>query len=76
MIVYYWFEQKNRRVAWDLAAKFWLLVDGIRTGRTGGALVRLTTLIERNETDDAAEARLKSVLDALQQPLARFIPKG
>ena len=34
MMVYYWFEQKGRRIAWDFAAKFWLVVDGIRTGRT------------------------------------------
>ena len=42
MMVYYWFEQKGRRVAWDIAAKFYLMVDGITTGRTDGGLVRLT----------------------------------
>ena len=45
MMVYYWFQQRERRIAWDMAAKFWLMVDGIRTGRTDGALVRLTTPI-------------------------------
>jgi len=76
MMVYYWFEQKNRRIAWDFAAKFWLMVDGIRTGRTDGALVRLTTLITTGESDAAAEARLKDVLNQLLVPLPRFIPEG
>jgi exosortase D (VPLPA-CTERM-specific) len=75
MMVYYWFQQGERRVAWDFAAKFFLLVDGITTGSTDGALVRLTTLIERDEDDAAAEARLQSVLDALMDPLPRFIPE-
>lgn len=74
MMVYYWFQQKDRRIAWDFAAKFWLMVDGIRTGRTDGALVRLTTLIGPDETDAAAEARLREALAPLMEPLPRFIP--
>jgi EpsI family protein len=75
MMVYYWFQQNERRVAWDMAAKFWLLVDGIRTGSTDGATVRLTTLIRSDETDAQAEARLQSVLTELMDPLPRFIPE-
>lgn len=74
MMVYYWFEQKGRKVAWDMAAKFWLLADGVRTGRTDGALVRLTTAILPNETDADADARLKSVLTEVTDVLPRFIP--
>lgn len=74
MMVYYWFDQKGRKVAWDLAAKLWLVVDGVRTGRTDGGLVRLTTLIETDESDAEAEARLMEVVGALQDPLPRFIP--
>ena len=76
MMVYYWFQQKNRRVAWDFAAKYWLMMDGIRTGRTDGALVRLTTLIQPDESDAQAETRLQEMLDALQRPLPRFIPSA
>jgi exosortase D (VPLPA-CTERM-specific) len=74
MMVYYWFEQKGRRIAWDFAAKVQLMVDGIRTGRTDGALVRLTTVIGADESDAAAEARLQDVLDDLQDTLPRFLP--
>jgi len=76
MMVYYWFQQKERRIAWDFAAKYWLMVDGIMTGRTDGAIVRLTTLIGPRESEDAAEARLMEVLQEIQRPLPRFIPEG
>ncbi|MEL7460057.1 MAG: VPLPA-CTERM-specific exosortase XrtD [Pseudomonadota bacterium] len=76
MMVYYWFEQKGRRIAWDFAAKFWLLADGVQTGRTDGALVRLTTQIAPNETDAQAEERLKSMLNEVVEPLPQFIPVG
>ena len=74
MMVYYWFEQRGRRVALDLAAKLWLMIDGITTRRTDGAMLRLTTTIRPNESDEAAEARLLEVLEAMQGPLPRFIP--
>jgi exosortase D (VPLPA-CTERM-specific) len=75
MMVYYWFEQRGRKVAWDFAAKFYLLVDGITTGRTDGGLVRLTTLIRPDESDAEAEARLNDVLTQVIQPLPRFVPQ-
>ena len=74
MMVYYWFDQKGRKIAWDMAAKYWLLVDGVRTGRTDGALVRLTTPILRNEPEAAAEARLMAMMRDLSGSLPRFIP--
>ncbi|MEM9433520.1 MAG: VPLPA-CTERM-specific exosortase XrtD [Pseudomonadota bacterium] len=74
MMVFYWFEQKGRRVAWDMAAKMWLMVDGVKTGRTDGGLVRLTTLIRSGEDDAAAEARLTDVLIGLQPQIQRFMP--
>lgn len=76
MMVFYWFDQKGRKIAWDMAAKYHLLADGIRTGRTDGALVRLTTLIDPDESDAEADARLMDVLNAVIGPLPRFIPAG
>lgn len=74
MMVYYWFDQKGRKIAWDMEAKFFLMVDGIRTGRTDGALVRLTTPILRGETDADAEARLDNIMSEVVDTLPRFIP--
>jgi EpsI family protein len=76
MMVYYWFDQHGRKVAWDMAAKFYLLVDGITSGQTDGAIVRLTTLIAPDESDAEAEARLLDVLSEIMEPLPRFLPGG
>jgi exosortase D (VPLPA-CTERM-specific) len=74
MMVYYWFKQNDRQLAWDIAAKFWLTVDTIRSGRADGGIIRLTTLIGADETEAQAEARLKEVLIEIQTPLPRFMP--
>jgi exosortase D (VPLPA-CTERM-specific) len=74
MMVYYWFQQGERRLAWDFAAKFYLMIDGITTGSTDGALIRLTTFIDEEGGEVAAEARLQGMLAELQDPLPRFIP--
>ncbi|WP_425093878.1 VPLPA-CTERM-specific exosortase XrtD [Tropicimonas sp. S265A] len=75
LMVLYWFQQRERRIAWDIAAKFWLMVDGIRTGRTDGGLIRLTTPILEEETDAQAEARLFDMLSELRHDLPRFMPE-
>jgi exosortase D (VPLPA-CTERM-specific) len=74
MMVYYWFDQKGRKIAWDMEAKYWLMMDGITTGRTDGALVRLTTRILPDEPDAAADARLTDMLREVVKPLPRFVP--
>jgi exosortase D (VPLPA-CTERM-specific) len=76
MMVYYWFEQKGRKVAWDFAAKLYLVVDGVSTGRKDGAIVRLTTVIGVDETDEDAAARLNDMLEQVVPVLPRFIPGG
>ncbi|MEP4199314.1 MAG: VPLPA-CTERM-specific exosortase XrtD [Aliishimia sp.] len=75
MIGYYWFEQQGRHIAWDMEAKFWLLVNGISQGRTDGAMVRLLTPIGRDETEEQAEERLKSVFLESLDVLPRFVPE-
>lgn len=74
MMVYYWFEQQGRHVAWDIAAKMYLMIDGIRSGRTDGGLVRLTTPILPSETDEDAEARLQEMTVNVLGDINRFIP--
>ncbi|WP_096788091.1 VPLPA-CTERM-specific exosortase XrtD [Rhodobacter sp. CZR27] len=75
MMVYYWFEQHGRHVAWDFEAKFWLLWDGLTIGRTDGALVRILTPIGRDESEAEAEARLQEVFLATNRVLTRFVPE-
>lgn len=72
-LVYYWFDQSGRRLASDYAAKFYLTVDALRTGRTDGALVRFITPISDSDTVDDAEARLQSMIGAALPALPDFI---
>jgi exosortase D (VPLPA-CTERM-specific) len=74
MMVYYWFEQHGRHVAWDMKAKLLLLWDGFTIRRTDGALVRLTTPILRGESDAEAEARLREMFLNTIEVLPRFVP--
>ncbi|RWR08142.1 VPLPA-CTERM-specific exosortase XrtD [Paenirhodobacter populi] len=74
MLVYYWFEQHGRHVAWDFEAKFLLLWDGFTIQRTDGALVRLTTMIAPGESDAVAEARLQDMFLQTISVLPEFVP--
>ena len=72
-MVYYFFDQRGRRTGSDYAAKAHLMLDGLRAGRTDGALIRLTTVIGATETEAAAEARLREVLSAVMPRMPDFI---
>lgn len=74
MIAYYWFEQHGRHVAWDFAAKMYLLIDGFTIGRTDGALMRLITPIGQHETETQAEKRLKEMFLLTVDQMPRFVP--
>ena len=54
----------------------YLMVDGINTGRTDGALVRLITPIRPDETEADAAARLDDMTRGLLPVLPRFIPEA
>jgi exosortase D (VPLPA-CTERM-specific) len=56
LLMYYWFQQRERRSASEFAMKYYLLVDSLTKNRKDGALVRLYTSV--------AAAGLKGVADA------------
>ncbi|MEM9010049.1 MAG: VPLPA-CTERM-specific exosortase XrtD [Pseudomonadota bacterium] len=73
-LVYFWFEQRGRRLTSDYAAKAYTVWDALTIGRTDGALVRLITPIGSEESEAAAEARLGSFLAPMLARLPRFVP--
>lgn len=74
-LLYYWFEQRGKRMTNDFAAKASVVVDSIRIGRTDGALIRFATLIDPNETEAEAEARLMEVIEAALFVFPFFVPE-
>jgi exosortase D (VPLPA-CTERM-specific) len=73
-LVYYWFEQRNKRMINDFRAKLSVVYDGLTLGRTDGALVRYVTPISEDETEAEAEARLVGFIRESLPPLPRFVP--
>ena len=74
-LVYYWFDQRGRRMTNDCAAKATVIYDSLTRGRTDGAMVRFTTPIHNNETEAAADARLQVFMAEALQRLPTFIPE-
>jgi exosortase D (VPLPA-CTERM-specific) len=73
-LVYYWFSQRGRTLTSELAVKWYILQDGIRTGRTDGALLRLVTPVPPNEDIARAEQRLGEFLAAVEPQLRGHMP--
>ena len=74
-LVYYWFEQRGRRMTNDYAAKVTVVYDSLTMGRTDGAMVRFVTPILEGESEDQADARMQSLMAEVLQRLPRFVPE-
>lgn len=73
-LVYYWFEQRGKRMVNDFRAKMSVIQDGFTMGRTDGALVRFVTPILPGETEADADARLQRFMEPSLNRLPRFVP--
>jgi exosortase D (VPLPA-CTERM-specific) len=71
-LVYFWFEQRGRRMTSDYAVKTLTVWDSLIRGRTDGGLVRLITPM-RGDGDDA-DARLRRFMEIGLTELPRFMP--
>jgi len=74
-LVYYWFEQRGRRMTNDFAAKLTVVYDSFTIGRTDGALVRFVTPIGADESEADADARIQRLMAEVLPGLPRFIPE-
>lgn len=61
-VMYYWFEGRGRNITSQIAAKWYLMIDSLISGRSDGALVRVTTPLDMTEEESAADERLKAFL--------------
>jgi exosortase D (VPLPA-CTERM-specific) len=78
ILMYYWYQQRDRRTANEFGMKYYVLVDNLLKGRKDGALVRLYTPIITSVGDSAeaeAEARLRSFAAALAPKLPNYLPE-
>ena len=74
-LVYYWFEQRGRRMTNDYLAKFSVVWDSLTRGRSDGALIRFVTPISPEESEADADARLQRFMLPALLNLPRFVPE-
>lgn len=74
-IVLYWYWAHDRGVASEYWAKYYLVADSIRSNRSDGALVRLSSQMYPGETSDAAERRLMPLASRMVPILDNYIPR-
>jgi exosortase D (VPLPA-CTERM-specific) len=75
-LVYYWFSQRGRLLTNEYVVKWYIFWDALTRNRTDGALVRLTTYIDKG-TDGLADAdrRLQDFIRDVDPKLTYFIPQ-
>ena len=74
-LVYYWYDQRGRKVANEFKMKFWLIFDAITKKRSDGAMVRLITPIINEEGVGPAEERLQAMVTKLETFLPEYVPQ-
>jgi exosortase D (VPLPA-CTERM-specific) len=74
-LVYYWFEQRGRRLASEYTTKLITVWDSFTKARADGALVRFVTPLSRGEPESLADKRLTSFLSSFIRIIPDYIPQ-
>ncbi len=72
--VLYWYQAHGRSVPNEYAAKLYMIADAIRYNRTDGALVRVISPVQPNESIDAARERVVKFTGQMAPSLAVLSP--
>ncbi|MFM2123632.1 MAG: EpsI family protein [Acidobacteriota bacterium] len=72
-LVLYWYQSRDRAVASEYKAKFWVVADAMRYNRTDTALVRIVVPIE-NKNEAAAENAAKDAVKSFYSTLLGYLP--
>jgi EpsI family protein len=72
-LVLYWYQSRDRVVANEFAAKYWVMADAIRYNRTDTALVRVIVPV-LNKDEDAAERQAADFARSFYPTLKQFLP--
>jgi EpsI family protein len=72
-MVLYWYQSRNRVVADEFKAKFWVVADAMRLNRTDTALVRVIVPIAQNDENAATHTGTEFVR-AFFSTLKQYLP--
>ncbi|MBI1391644.1 MAG: VPLPA-CTERM-specific exosortase XrtD [Alphaproteobacteria bacterium] len=73
-LVYYYYDQRGRKIANEFVMKFWLIHDAVIRNRSDGAMVRLMTIVNEDESIEDAEKFLSRTLLDVQGILPAYVP--
>lgn len=73
-LLYYWYDQRGRKVANEFVMKTLLIFDAMRLRRTDGAMIRIMTPIGQGEPIAEADERLLGFMETLNPMLPPYIP--
>ncbi len=73
-LVYFWYDQRGRKMASDYLAKAVTVLDAVTVGRTDGALLRLITPITRGEAEEDADRRLRDFMAKSLSEMPAYVP--
>ena len=72
-LVLYWYQSRDRAIASEYTAKFWVVVDAMRLNRTDTALVRVVLpIVDRDE--EAANQAANDFVRAFYGTLREYLP--
>jgi len=72
-LVLYWYQSRERAIASEYTAKFWVVVDAMRLNRTDTALVRVVVPIA-NRDEVAAYKSATDFVRSLYSTLRQYLP--
>ena len=76
ILMYYWFQQRERRTSGEFSMKYYLLLDALNKGRKDGALVRLyVPIIPGENAASNADARLRGFAKAVIPAMRDYLPQ-
>lgn len=72
-VVLYWYQSRQRVVASEYAAKFWVMADAIRLNRTDTAMIRVVVPMVREDADAATDTAA-NFIQSFFGPLRGILP--
>jgi EpsI family protein len=72
-VVLYWYQSRNRIIASEYSAKFWLIADSIRFHRSDSSLVKIVVPVSNGDIDAATKVALEFV-QAMFPEISRQLP--
>ncbi|MEX0645067.1 MAG: VPLPA-CTERM-specific exosortase XrtD [Parvularculaceae bacterium] len=73
-LVYYWYDQRGRKLANEFVMKFWLIFDAVTRKRSDGAMVRLITPVTNAAGVEAADTTLQDTMARMETFLPAYVP--